>query len=392
MENEELLNRMEWLEAERRKDKQLINELTEKLSGMIDELTTQKSKIRAVEIDLKKTSQISLKNDEIEEAVSKQKVELEHSIQEIEKRISTNEIKVEKNRKDDLDAVTKRLLELQNELKPIGEIKKTVQSRIDEEYRISQKIDDLAKKLPAFVLADEEVQRAQKMLEDNYRLESKKLSDIQIEVSTLRKKIEEEKTTIDSQKEYVRKIESRINDLVVLEQQRKQDQLAFIETQSRSTIDRESLIKEWQKRIDQMESLGTGFQTQLIELENTHRAVKKSQVDFEEINQRLDRRINEITEMNRLAEERFRQDWISFKADDQKRWTNYSLNRDEESREATRDVAKIIERLAKLEDISQNLVDSVNIINEETEKRIKALLSLSNDLMSSFEQTLGKRI
>ena len=41
--------------------------------------------------------------------------------------------------------------------------------------------------------------------------------------------------------------------------------------------------------------------------------------------QRFDRRLNEITEMQRLVEERFRQEWVSFKADDQKRWTNYTL-------------------------------------------------------------------
>jgi hypothetical protein len=236
-----------------------------------------------------------------------------------------------------------------------------------------------------------ESEKNQKILEDNFRLDSKKFSDIQIEVATLRKKIDESRVADETQKEFVRKLESRINELVSQEQLRKQEQIAFIETQSRSHVDRENLWKEWQSKFDQLEKLGAGFQSQLLDLDNTHRAMKKAQADFEEINQRLDRRINEITEMNRLAEERFRQEWVSFKADDQKRWTNYSLTQEEELREGNREISKITERLIKLEDSSQNLIDAVNTINEETEKRIKALMTLSNELMNSFEQTLGRR-
>jgi hypothetical protein len=95
--------------------------------------------------------------------------------------------------------------------------------------------------------------------------------------------------------------------------------------------------------------------------------------------------------MNRLAEERFRQEWIAFKADDQKRWTNYSLSQEESSRENDREASKIVERITSLEDISQRLVDSVQVINEETEKRIRSLLTVVNEFLSSYERTMGKK-
>lgn len=392
MEIEELLSRVEWLEAERRKDKQSISELTDNLTELVDEVSKNKAKVKNIELEFKKSTQNVLRIEEFEDVSSRQKIELLHQIQEIDRKVTNYEKKVDKQRKEDHDNTNKRLLEFENEIKPIGELKKTIQARIEEEFRFNQKVEDLIKRLNELNLTNEETVKAQKILEDNYRFESKKGTDIQVEVATLRKKMNEERATMESHMEFVRKLETRINELINQEQLRKQEQLAFIENQSRSYVDRENLWKEWQARIDQIETLGSGLQTQLLELENTHRAVKKSQTDFEEINTRLDRRINEITEMNRLAEERFRQEWISFKADDQKRWTNYSLTQEEESREVGRETSKIIERLTALEDESQNLIDTVNIINEETEKRIKAVLALSNDLLNSFEQTLGKRI
>lgn len=392
MENEELITRLEWLETERRKDKQLISELTLKISELTEEIGAQKSRIKATEVDQKKSVQNVVRKEEFDEITSKQRVEILHQIQELEKKFTTSERRNDKQRKDDLDTINKRLLELQNDIKPINEIKKSFQARVDEEYRLGQRLDGIQKHLSDSQLVQAEFEKTQKMFEDSYRLESKKFADIQIEVSTLRKKIDESRAVDETQKEFVRKLESRINELLSQEQLRKQEQITFIETQSRSHIDRENLWKEWQSRIDQLEKLGAGFQSQMLDLDNTHRAVKKAQADFEEINQRLDRRINEITEMNRLSEERFRQEWVSFKADDQKRWTNYSLTREEESREGSREIYRIVEQLTKLEDASQNLTDAVSIINEETEKRIKALMVLSNEMMSSFEQTIGRRI
>jgi len=207
----------------------------------------------------------------------------------------------------------------------------------------------------------------------------------------LRKKIDEERTAVDSQREYVRKLEAQINDLVNREQLRHQEQIAFIETQSRQAIDRESFLKDWQEKVSQFQAIRDSIQSQMAEVQQASRSLKKSQTEFEEINERLDRRLNEIAEMNRLMEERFRQEWIAFKADDQKRWTNYSLNQEETLREGDRELNKLTERIASVEDTIQNLLDQIHAINEETEKRVKGLLTLANENLSSFERSIGKK-
>jgi len=43
------------------------------------------------------------------------------------------------------------------------------------------------------------------------------------------------------------------------------------------------------------------------------RGAKKAQDTYLELNTKLERRINEVTELQRLAEDRLRQEWISFK-------------------------------------------------------------------------------
>ncbi len=116
------------------------------------------------------------------------------------------------------------------------------------------------------------------------------------------------------------------------------------------------------------------------------RAVKRSQDSFDEITQKFDRRINEITEMSRINEDRFRQEWGAFKNDDQKRWTNYSLSQEEQIRELLRQLEKFQERLLKLEDDSQDLNDLLSQVNEETQKRLQALVNMSHLWAEEFNQ------
>lgn len=391
MENEEIVKRIEWLDGERRKDRQTINELQAQVSKLQEVIALQKRELSNINKDNKKSFSSVVRLDEYEETNAKLKAELAKSQRLIEKRLDTMEQTIAAQRSDDRDTYNKRMLELQGEIKALNELKKSLQSRGEDDFRLNQKLEDLARQLADQRSSSDEQSRLVKILDDNYRVESKRLSDLQVELNTLRKRIDEDRNLSDAQKEYLKKLEGQIHDLVNREKTRNQEQIEFIEKQSLLSVDRENLWKDWQEEIQQMKALSENFHGQVRELETLNREIKQGQSDFEVINQRLERRINEITEMNRLTEERFRQEWIAFKADDQKRWTNYSLSQEETNREGNREINKIDERITSLEDAVQNLLDTVQVIHEETEKRIKGLLMLANEYITSYERTALKK-
>lgn len=391
MENEEIVKRIEWLDGERRKDRQTINELQEQVSKLQEVIALQKRELSNINKDNKKSFSSVVRLDEYEETNAKLKAELAKSQRLIEKRLDTMEQTTAAQRSDDRDTYNKKMLELQGEIKALNELKKSLQSKGEDDFRLNQKLEDLARQLADQRSSSDEQSRLVKILDDNYRVESKRLSDLQIELNTLRKRIDEDRNLSDAQKEYLKKLEGQIHDLVNREKTRNQEQIEFIEKQSLLSVDRENLWKDWQEEIQQMKALSENFHGQVRELETLNREIKQGQSDFEVINQRLERRINEITEMNRLTEERFRQEWIAFKADDQKRWTNYSLSQEETNREGNREINKIDERITSLEDAVQNLLDTVQVIHEETEKRIKGLLMLANEYITSYERTALKK-
>ncbi|MDP3683187.1 MAG: hypothetical protein Q8S01_04570, partial [Ignavibacteria bacterium] len=336
MEIDELEKRINWLDTERQKDKKQIADLSDLITSMKEEYSKESGKFGPLELEIKSMKKVVSRADKVDADFAAYKTEILKQISEIEKKTNAADVKQEKQRKDDVDQLYKKLMEYQTEVKAVAEIKKNLQLRTEEALRLGQKIDELTKSLPEFHNTDVDLQRQQRAFISDLGIENKRLSDIQLETSSIRKRIEEDRNITELHKETIRKMETKINELQNAEQERKQNQASFIEKQNLLQVEKENTWKGWQKRFSELEGLGGDFNAQLSQLEETHRSVKNSQQEFEEINDRFNRRINEITEMNRLSEERFRQEWVAFKADDQKRWTNYTLTREEEQREDER--------------------------------------------------------
>ena len=206
----------------------------------------------------------------------------------------------------------------------------------------------------------------------------------------MRKRLDEQRGKVDLVSDTVRKMDARLGDIQSAETERRQAQTAFVDRQNMAYLERERMWKDWQSRFEAIERQAAGLDNQLQQLDTTHRAVKRAQEGFEEISARFERRINEITEMQRLTEERYRQEWVSFRADDQKRWTGYSLVQEEQQRESSRLFERFNDQVVQLEDNLQAMQDLVHLITAENQKRLQTLLAMAHDWMEDYDRSFGR--
>ncbi|MFZ6021397.1 MAG: hypothetical protein ACOYXO_17510 [Chloroflexota bacterium] len=391
MDIEQLEKRLEWLEDERRKDKLLVATLQDRIANLEEKTQPIDQRFKELEGEVTRIATSLLRFNQIETAMAQMRQELSRMIQDIEKQRSEKEREIEKIRLADNESVNRSLGEIRKTLEVLPEIRKTLQARAEGENRLGREIEELEQKILLIRRADDEYKRQIKLLEESQRQDAKRLTDLQGEVTALRKRQEEQRGKIDLNADSVRKIETRISELTAAESERRQSQIAFMEKQNMLAIERERVWKDWQVRFEQIEAQSSNLDNQLQSLESTQRAVKRAQEAFEEITNRFERRINEITEMQRLVEDRFRQEWVSFKADDQKRWTNYTLAQEEQQRELLRSVGKLEERLMLLEDLIQEIQDFSHQITEETTSRLQSLLALVRNWNEEQEKAISRK-
>lgn len=391
MEPEELEKRLDWLDSERQKDKAQIAELKSQIINLDATIRQKTTQVQNLEAEVKLATTASARVEKFDSIIAQNKIDLLKQIAETSAKIPPVEAKFEKQRKDDFDALNKQIAETRNSIPNVADIRKSLQARIEEEFRFGRLLEELQKKISDLNSTDEDLSRAQKMLTDEFHIDSKRVADLSMESTSLRKRFEEERNRNEVLTENIRKYDLRLNEMLEKEAERQKSQTAFIDRQALVQLDREKAWESWGKQISDVQRVGSEVEAQLQSLELIKHEVKKSQQEFEDVNVRLDRRINEITEIQRLFEERSHQDWVAFKADDQKRWTNYIMSQEEQLRDEVRQIAKLQERVVSLEDSSLDMKDQIHAIIEETENRIKTLVAFTGDLMEAFNRTFGSR-
>ncbi len=390
MDLDQIVKRLEWIDSERRKDKTVIATLEDRLASTESMIPPLVQQIRELSGEVSRLSAQLSRFDQIETNVAQVRVDLSRQIDAVEKGRIDHDREVDKVRLADNENIMKTIAEVRKGQEPIPDLRKGLQARQEEEFRLSRLIEEVEKKVVDTHRYDEEYRRSLRLLDEGRRQDTKRLTDVQGEVAALRKRQEEQRGKIDLSTDGLRKVEMRLSDLQAAEAERRQAMTAFMERQNLSNVERERIWKDWQVRFEIIEKQAVNLDAQLQALDATHRAVKRAQESFDEITQRFERRINEVTEMQRLTEDRFRQEWVSFRADDQKRWTNYTLVQEEQQREGNKSAEKLHERMLYLEDLSQELQDMVRQITAENEKRLQSLLALAHEWLETYEKAFGR--
>ena len=389
MDFEQIVKRLQWLDEEHRKDKAAIIELEERIAKYEGEIGTVAKQIKPLEKQIADFSSISNRIDQFEVIVEKQREEMKVALEDLEKKYLKREKSLTTQHQKDLEPFNKEIDKLKKSLTEIAPIKRELKSRATEENRLHQEIQNLRPLIDESKRAAEEASRVQRVFDENRKQDIKRITDLQGEITALRKRIDEANVKSESGKDTVRHLESRIKELMVSEAERKSAQAEFIEQQSVAQLDRDRAYKEWSNSFTDFQKQIEGLDTQALELEATLRAAKRAQETYNELNTKLERRINEVTEMQRLAEDRLRQEWVTFRADDQKRWTGYTLSQDEGVKDVRKALDKLDERINGISEAQQTTQDQLHQTTDVTEAQLQELMNVAHEWLSAYERIMG---
>ena len=390
MELEQIYKQVEWLDDERRKDKTTIGSLEERLTALEGNLIPLPNQIKDLGSEITRLTALLARMDQFDETLLQQRIETKQRIEEIERDYKKRLEESERLRRVEMRALDTSLVELRKELEALPELRRGLKARVDEESRLAKMIDEVRGRIENIRRSEEEYTRSFRLLDDGRRQDSKRLADLQGEMAAIRKRVDEQRGQQELITSAMRKLETRMGEMASVEAERREAQAKFLEAQALRQVERDRIWKEWAARFEEIENETADIETNIQALDATHRAVKHSQEVVEELSQKVERRITEVTEIQRLAEERFRQEWVTFKADDQKRWTNYTLTLEEQRNETARQFERLIERVTQLEDNTQEVQDLIVQIREQSEKRLQSLLAIAHEWVASHERSQGR--
>lgn len=394
MDINQIAKMIEWLDEERRRDKQTIATLEERLEQQTDTISTLQRRVNSVESDQTVMRESSVPLDKERDMMEQVRQEMRQMLESTETRRLNAEREAERRQELNREGITRtirdlteKLDKLQRSAGSITEVKSEGSRVADTVMILQQRVDDLAKQL-------EEPERRLAFLEEQRRQDARRISELESELPEYRKQIDTVKPKVALIEDLSLRNERRIQDVQNTDRERREQIQQFLDQQNLVTQQRDQKIDDLMKKFSQHDEAMNENIEKFETWAAAYREMKRIIDDFERIGDRLERRINEVAEMQRLSEERFRQEWNNWREDDQKRWKQLTLSNDEVWRNHDKEFSQYVNQLDTIETAIPPLRDSLNRIwNLERERaklyreRYTSLLHEYDDIQDVARQT-----
>ncbi|HLF00660.1 MAG TPA: hypothetical protein VI547_01695, partial [Anaerolineales bacterium] len=380
----------DWLDKERQKDKQDIAKLQERIISLEKEKTALENRLKQIDSDVIKAVTAAGRVSSMDTMLSQVRLDVTKQIEQLESRRADAEREHDRLRQVEREGSNRALADLRKLVDAVPRLEQDMAARKEEERRVGKVLSDIQTKSGEIMRRDEERARSMAALEEGRRQDGKRVVDLQAEMPEQRKRIDESRAKIEILEDLVRRNDVKVSEMLSLENERRLSQLAWMETQQVAAAERERAWNELRQRAESILRDTEDFGHRMETYSETHRQMKKALEEYFLNLERIDRRINEANEIQRLSEERLKQEWNAFLADEQKRWTTHMLLRDEQWRDNDRVMGKLADRTERLEEQSTDVRETVRGLQAVDQQRLQALYTLLREFMAEYDQSLTK--
>ncbi len=381
---DDLIKKIAALEDENRSNAKTMAALNNKIKIIEDSNSTFLETAREMRKNVERLNATASRLGQFDVSLTQIRVEFSKKMNELDRQQKQIEINFGKTRKENQDSINKLILSNREEITSGWD--KRMKTFFEEDSRLLKKVEGMEASFEDNLKKDQSLQKLAALGIEESQQNAKRIENIQVEMETIRKKLDEYLNKSNVIMNDLHRNDIRLNELTATENQRNVNQSTLMEQQAVIQDDRNRIWKEW---TSQYEDNSQKMNTLLQEFSTQYQELKRSKESFSEITQRFDRRMNELTEMYRILEERLRQDWATFKGDEQKRWANYSLIFGEKQGDFLNQYEDTKNRVTTLEDQSKEFQEVLLMVSTELQKGMQGLMKMVNNWIETFDDIRG---
>lgn len=385
MDQKQVEKRLKWLDEQRIKDSEQLQALNDRNTYLEESIEKLDKKILGLSDETSRAAALATRIHKMDDALAKHRNEISRQLKDVEERRTEKEKSLESLRKTDQKVFSKKLEDVRKELLRLDKFEQLLENRREEEIRINNEIIAIKEHQERMVEDFETGKRTTISLSENQKHVGKRLTKAESLLDRHKKGLDGANTKVESLENLSRRLEVRANEFQASDKERREAQELWMESQGLIIVEFEKTLKEWGQSYSAFEKRAETIDERMIAYEETHRILKQMQSDLEEVIEKLERRITEVGEMQRLAEDRMKHNWGEFQSEDHRRWSTYTLTMDERRNEHTRLHDKL---RSESDEISSNLTNGLDRLAEievGDRRRLAELLSTLREWMTELD-------
>jgi len=351
-----------------------INEVDDRTSGFLNLMRDEKKEIARLNSTVMGLGQFDA-------AITQVRVDFNRKLEEFQKQGKQEEQLRANLVAEDIKSIESMIEKTRTEL--TNEFDKKLTSFFEENTRQINRLREKEIEINEILKSSEDFKGGLNSFNQDLRRTIKQVENLQAEVGASLGKQDEIRSKLEVISNSLRTNESRFNEMIVTESERKQGQLDFIEKQSLIQKERDRTWVEWEQQFEEFSKQTYGL---LPKLQNQQLGLEQSKNNFEDITQQFERRIKELTEMYRLMDEKFRKEWTTYKADSEKRWSNISMVIDDKQGGYSDQFQSLKDRIVFVEDNNNEMQEVLLLMSTEIQKGMQNIMKMVNGWMEAFRQ------
>ena len=340
-----------WLDEEHRRDRDELAKLDQRLQSMAVEKQEQARRIQDLEGRLASTHAQLSRFTQIEQALQQLKNEVVVMFdKQTEARLHA-ERESERARLSDRESLGRGVAEVRKELSRLPRIEEDLVTRRAEDQRLGEMVLALRQSINVVSKDLDERTRSLPYMVDQRAQDNKRIAQLQAENVDLLKRTDATASRVPLLDERMQRLEKELHRIQPIPEQLRQDQQVFLEAQKLADVERTRQMGQWAQDFvaqrELIEKQGLRMREFDVRYEAAGRAIKA----LEEFQAQIVHGQKQVSELQRLAEERQRKELGEWQGENEQRWKKETLRWDYVLQEQAKVNQKITSRFPPTEKV-----------------------------------------
>jgi hypothetical protein len=375
-----------WLEEERRKDKAALAALQERMQGLANEAAEQSRRLQELQSVLA-TAQAGLARvTQFDRLFDQYKADL---IAEMDRREAAQQKAIreaDRLHKVEADATNRSIAEIRKELPRLKPLEDEVSMRRAEDRRLGELLARVSQRVEDLTVRTEERIQTVAYLEEGRRQDNKRIAQLEEGANNLSRRLDTSIGKMALLEEALQKMPPRIEEVI----RRMQEQDKVFEELRINDFRRAQEMKAFTEEVNKAMAL---MPDHIAGYQRMHEMAMANQRSLEEIKGlqiRVEGRQAEMTEMQRIAEERMKKQVEEWQAEEEKRWKRQTLSWFEQWQEHDRLHETWEARLEKIEQAVPEHNRQLKVVWDGLEEMAKVSLAAARQVVETQQVVLEK--
>ncbi len=375
----QVVQQIKWMEDERRKDKAQIATMQEQIAGQAREIAEASRRLQEMDTALKASQALIARLLNTDRVLEEFKTDIVAMINRLDDDRKKSERETERIRNLSMETLQRQINEIKVEVPRIGKIEDELPNRRAEEKRLAELVQRLQPQIDASVQLVEERTRGVPYLEEGRRQDMKRLLAVEQESISHLKKLDMLAGKLQVLEDALGKITPRFEPVAA----RLSDHDKQLDDLRSGDFRLQQQVKSFESMLNQLRDQVVDYTSVLNKLREQALINQRAEAELNAFQETLRMRVAELSEVERLFEERVKKQFEDFLAEFEKRWGKMEPRIEDRWHEHERMHRAEEERIERLEGTPGPLQEQITTLRNDHDKFLEAFIEAVTSLVET---------